>query len=189
MEATSASRIAAAQAGDERAAGELIAEFHQRIYAFLRRLAGNDADAEDLTQRTFTRVWTSLESYAGRSSVASWIHGIAHHIYLDWRRTHRPSEPQTDEWWASCPAVGPTPSELAETADLARTLYAAVDHLDPGLRDSVHLHYYQSLTLQETADALGIASSTVKYRLRQALDQLQGSLVRQPALSRRLQSL
>ena len=188
MEATSASRIAAAQAGDERAAGELVEEFQARIYAFLRRLVRTDADAEDLTQRTFAQAWTSLESFSGRSSVASWIHGIAHHLYLDWRRADRPSEPQTDEWWASCPAVDPTPAEIAESADLARALYAAVDRLDPGLRDSIHLHYYQGLTLQETADALGTASSTVKYRLRNALDQLQGILVRQPALARRLQT-
>ncbi len=96
MDATSPSLIAAAQTGDERAAGELIEDFHARIYAFLRRLAGNDADAEDLTQRTFARVWTSLNSFAGRSSVASWIHGIAHHVYIDWRRTVRRGEPQTD---------------------------------------------------------------------------------------------
>lgn len=189
MEATSLSRIAAARAGDERAAGQLIEEFHARIYAFLRRLTGNDSDAEDLTQRTFARVWTSLNSFAGRSSVASWIHGIAHHVYLDWRRADRRAEPQTDEWWAACPAAGPTPAELVESADLAHALYAAVDRLDPELRNTVHLHCYQGLTLQETADVLGTAASTVKYRLRNALDQLQAVLVRQPALARRLQTL
>jgi DNA-directed RNA polymerase specialized sigma24 family protein len=48
-----------------------------------------------------------------------------------------------------------------------------VDRLETDLRESVHLHYYQGLTLQETADAMSVATSTVKYRLRQALDQLQ----------------
>jgi RNA polymerase sigma factor (sigma-70 family) len=48
-----------------------------------------------------------------------------------------------------------------------------VDRLDPDLRESIHLHYYQGLTLQETADAMDVATSTVKYRLRQALDKLQ----------------
>ena len=52
-------------------------------------------------------------------------------------------------------------------------LYAWVDALDGDVRETVHLHYYQELTLQETADALGIATSTVKYRLRQALTELQ----------------
>ncbi len=48
-----------------------------------------------------------------------------------------------------------------------------MDALETDLRDTIHLHYYQELTLQETADALGIATSTVKYRLRQALAELQ----------------
>jgi RNA polymerase sigma factor (sigma-70 family) len=48
-----------------------------------------------------------------------------------------------------------------------------VDALDADVRATVHLHYYQDLSLRETAEALGIATSTVKYRLRQALDQLQ----------------
>ena len=39
--------------GDSAACLELIETFYARIYAFLRRLAGNDADAADLTQRTF----------------------------------------------------------------------------------------------------------------------------------------
>jgi DNA-directed RNA polymerase specialized sigma24 family protein len=42
------------------------------------------------------------------------------------------------------------------------------------------LHYYQALTLQETADAMGVATSTVKYRLRQALAELQRKLASEP---------
>ena len=48
-----------------------------------------------------------------------------------------------------------------------------MDALETDVRDTIHLHYYQELTLQETADALGIATSTVKYRLRHALAELQ----------------
>lgn len=188
MEAPLQQVVAAAQAGDEGAAGRLIAEFHARIYAFLRRLAGSEADAEDLTQRTFTRAWSSLGSYAGTASFSSWLHGIAHHVYVDWRRADRRGEPQTDAWWLSQPAPGPGPADLAASADLAREIYAAVDRLNPEVRSVVHLHYYQGLTLQETADALGTAVSTVKYRLRAALDELQAVFVRRPALQAKLQA-
>ena len=82
MQATRPFRTESPPAGDEYPVERLIEEFHSRIYAFLRRLTGNDHDAEDLTQRTFAKVCGSLGSYAGRSSVASWIHGIAHHVYL-----------------------------------------------------------------------------------------------------------
>src|SRR5438445_2530379 len=148
--------------GDRTAAVRLIELFYERIYAFLRRLSGNDADAADLTQRTFGRVWQALPTFAGRSSVASWIHSIAYHVYVDWRRADRHTEPRSNEWWAAQAAPGSTPDELAARSDLAAMLYASVDHLQPDLRDTVHLHYYQDLSLQETAEALGVAASTVK---------------------------
>jgi RNA polymerase sigma-70 factor, ECF subfamily len=69
--------------GDKTAANHLLELFYERIYAFLRRLAANDDDAADLTQRTFGRVWQALPTFAGRSTFSSWIHGIAHHVYVD----------------------------------------------------------------------------------------------------------
>ena len=174
MDAQSANQLAeAARRGDKAAATRLIELFYQRIYAFVRRLAGNDADAADLTQRTFSRVWQALPTFAGRSSFSSWIHGIAHHVYVDWRRADRRIEPRSNEWWDTRVSTGPTPDETVANTDLAAALFASVDRLEHDLRDTIHLHYYQELTLQETADALGIATSTVKYRLRQALAELQ----------------
>jgi RNA polymerase sigma-70 factor (ECF subfamily) len=171
--------VEAASRGDTAAASQLIELFYERIYAFLRRLAGNDADAADLTQRTFGRVWQALPTFAGRSSVGSWIHGIAHHVYVDWRRANHRTEPRSDEWWAACPALDVAPDESVARNDLAAALYVSVDRLDADLRDTVHLHYYQDLTLQETADAQGVATSTVKYRLRQALAELQKKLAQE----------
>ena len=166
----------AARHGDQAAATRLIEFYYERIYAFLRRLAGNDADAADLTQRTFSRVWQSLPTFASRSTFSSWIHGVAHHVYVDWRRAARRVEPRSADWWNARIAGGPTPDESTARTDLSATLFTAVDGLDHDLRDTVHLHYYQELTLQETADALGVATSTVKYRLRQALAKLQKQL-------------
>ena len=164
----------------EAAAIQLIELFYERIYAFLRRLAGNDADAADLTQRTFARVQQSLPSFAARSSIASWIHGIAYHVYVDWLRGNRRMEARSDEWWATCASPELPPDESVARTDFAARLYGCVDRLDAPLRDSVHLHYYQELTLQETADAMGVAASTIKYRLRQALDLLQKQLSEKP---------
>jgi len=177
MDAQTANQLAeAARRGDKAAAARLIELFYERIYAFLRRLAGNDADAADLTQRTFGRVWQALPTFAGRSSFSSWIHGIAHHVYVDWRRATHRIESRADEWWNERVASGPTPDKTVADADLAAMLFASVDKLERDLRETVHLHYYQELTLQETAEALGIATSTVKYRLRQALGELQKQL-------------
>src|SRR5580765_6921979 len=111
--------VETARRGDKAAATQLVEMFYERIYAFLRRLAGNDTDAADLTQKTFGRVWQSLPSFAGRSTVSSWIHGIAHHTFVDWRRSNGRSEPRPDDWWENFPAVESSPDETLARTDLA----------------------------------------------------------------------
>jgi RNA polymerase sigma-70 factor, ECF subfamily len=159
-----------AKAGDMSAASELVSAHYQRIYAYFRRLCGRDDDAADLTQKTFSKVWTALPTFEGRSSFSAWIHGIGHHVYVDWRRKGDRLDPQPDEWWETCAADGPTPFEDAEERDLAGQLHALVARLDDTGRQVVHLHYYQELSLAEIADVLDISPSTVKYRLREALN-------------------
>src|SRR6476660_9287243 len=118
-----------ARRGDTSAASDLIELFYARIYAFLRRFSGNEADAADLTQRTFSRVWQSLQTFAGRSTVSSWLHGIAYHVYVDWRRAQRSAEPRSAEWWSLRPDSGARPDEAVARADLSAAVYAFVDRL------------------------------------------------------------
>jgi RNA polymerase sigma-70 factor, ECF subfamily len=162
-----------AKAGNLSAASELVTLHYQRIFAFFWRLCGNDEDAKDLTQRTFSKLWAALPLYQGRSSFSTWIHGIGHNVYVDLRRKGNRLDPQTDEWWETCVAEGPSPAEDAAERDLAKRLHAMVARLDEDRRTVVHLHYYQGLSIKETAEVLNIATSTVKYRLRGALDELQ----------------
>ena len=161
-----------ARKGDLAAASELVAQFYQRIFAYLRRLCGNDDDAADLTQRTFSKTWASLAAYEQRSTFSTWLHGIAYHVYLDWRRKPNRAETQTEEWWQARVAQGPSPYEDAAERELAYQLYHWVDRLEEDQKQAVHLHYYQGLSLSETAEVLGVATSTIKYRLRGALDVL-----------------
>ena len=161
-----------AKAGDRQAASELVTLYYERIYSYLRRLCGNDDDAADLTQKTFCKAWSSLASYQGRSRFSTWLHGIARHVYGDWRRQKNLADVRTDEWWESCASDGPSPFEDAAERESARLLYALVEQLEEDARQTVHLHYYQGLSLAETAEVLGVATSTVKYRLREALELL-----------------
>jgi len=158
-----------AKAGSYFAASELVGLYYERIYAYLRRLCNQHEDAADLTQKTFMRLWAALPTYAARSAFSTWLHGIAHHVYLDWRRQKRPSDLQSEEWWDACAAPGGNPFDHAAERDTAHQLYALVEELGEDTRQTVHLHYYQGLTLAETAEVLEVSASTVKNRLRDAL--------------------
>jgi len=166
-----------AQNGDVAAASELVSAHYERIFGYFRRLCGNDADAADLTQKTFAKGWQSLGAYRSRSSFSTWLHSIAHHTYVDWRRKRKPDQAQPDEWWELLPADSPQPDEDAAVRETARELYRRVDQLDDDKKQVIHLHYYQHLSISETAEALGIATSTVKYRMREALDFLRANTV------------
>jgi RNA polymerase sigma-70 factor (ECF subfamily) len=156
--------------GDPMAATELLKRHYQAIFAYLRRLCGGDEDAADLTQRAFAKAWSSLATFRGQAAFSSWLHGIARHVYLDWLRQRDGSVPRSDEWWEARASAEPDPASTAEDRDLQVQLYRWVDQLDDQKKQTVHLHYYQGLSLEDTAGALGIATSTVKYRLREALE-------------------
>jgi RNA polymerase sigma factor (sigma-70 family) len=169
-----------ARQGEMAAASELITLFYEKIFVWLRRLSGNDADAEDLTQKTFWKAWQSIDSYEGRCSFSTWIHRVAYHIYVDWRRQQGRLSYPSDAWWETCESSGPSPLQDAMDRDLARILYAAVEQIDEAFRPVIYLHYYEGLSLRETAEVLDVAPSTVKYRLREALRNLK-LLIKEPS--------
>ena len=158
--------------GESEAAASLVREYYKLVFAYLRRLTGNEADAADLCQVTFLKVWQSISRFRGESSVSAWMHRIAYCSFVDWLRQSHPAKEQTDSWWEGVPAQGANPFEAAADVEAARRVYAAVDNLTEDERQIIHLHYYQGLSLAETAEVLALPGSTLKYRLRGALHEL-----------------
>jgi RNA polymerase sigma-70 factor (ECF subfamily) len=162
---------------DKIAASELLQIYYKDIYAYLRRLCGSNQDAEDLTQQTFLKVWSSLDGFAARSKFSTWLYRIAYNTLIDWQRTHTTrSQSRRDEWWAECIDENPGPFANVAERQQARDLYKAVEQLDEDKKHVIHLHYYQGLSIRETAKVLGIATSTVKYRLREVFKILRPKL-------------
>lgn len=115
-------------------------------------------------------MWSSLDGFASRSKFSTWLYRIAHNAYVDFKRKNAGNNLDcSDQWWAECIDENPGPLADATERQLARRLYETVDKLDEDKRDVVHLHYYQGLSIRETAKVMGIAKSTVKYRLREVL--------------------
>ena len=157
-----------AKKADKEAACELLRIHYTDVYSYLRRLCGSQADAEDLTQQTFLKVWSSLDSFAGRSRFSTWLYRIAYNTYIDFQRGNAGNNrDRSDQWWAECIDQNHGPFVNVAERQWARRLYDAVDQFDDDKRNVVHLHYYQGLSIRETAKVLKIATSTVKYRLRE----------------------
>jgi len=166
-----------AKKADKNAASELLKIYYEDIYSYLRRLCGGRHDAEDLTQQTFLKVWSSLDSFKGYSRFSTWLHRIAYNTYIDWqRRNVHGTQGCPDQWWKECVDTNPGPFVNVAERQTAQRLYEAVDQLDEDRKQVIHLHYYQGLSLKETARVLEIATSTVKYRLREVFKILKQKL-------------
>jgi RNA polymerase sigma-70 factor (ECF subfamily) len=157
-----------AQHADKEAASELLQIFYADIYAYLRRLCSSQTDAEDLTQQTFLKVWSSLHGFKGHSKFSTWLYRIAYNTYIDWQRNNNTDiQSHSEQWLQEYIDENPGPFANATKRQQARYLYKAVEQLDEDKKHVVHLHYYQGLSIRETAKVLNVATSTVKYRLRE----------------------
>jgi RNA polymerase sigma-70 factor (ECF subfamily) len=72
-----AALLTAVRSGSELAFNTLVDRHQQAVRTFLRRLLGNDADADDMAQETFLAAWTHARSFRGEASVRGWLCGIA----------------------------------------------------------------------------------------------------------------
>ena len=127
-------------------------------YAYL----GDSALAEDAVQETFLKAWKGFDSFRGASQEKTWLMRIAINTCKDVRRSayfrHIDRKTSLDEL-----PEGTYPFAMQDD-----TLTRAIMALPPRLKEAVLLCWYQELTAEETAQALGISRSTVYSRLEKA---------------------
>jgi RNA polymerase sigma-70 factor (ECF subfamily) len=157
--------------GRSEAYAELVHGHYQSVYRFLLRMIRDVHRAEDLTQETFTTAWERIDTFNGRSTLATWLHRIAYTKFIDGQRTERRDATIRDRQSSSSVAAN-DPFETAMAVDEASRLHRALDQLDSGERAVLVLHYLQGLSYREMAAVLDEPAGTVKWRTREALNVL-----------------
>jgi RNA polymerase sigma-70 factor, ECF subfamily len=164
-------------AGDRDACVTLVANHHAPIYRLLARLCRDAHLAEDLTQETFAAAWANIGSFAGTSSLATWLHRIAYRKFLDSRRQGaRAVAVDFDQAFSEVRAIGGDPLAAVIADEESHRLHQALDRLPPLERDVLVLHYLQGLSYREVAQVLDEPVGTVKWRTSRALDELKNLL-------------
>jgi RNA polymerase sigma-70 factor (ECF subfamily) len=138
---------------------------HQvKVYRFVLRIVRDAALAEDTVSETFIDAWQHAGRYAGRSSVSSWLLGIARHRALDTVR-RRPTESLESD--AAQNAVDPArdPEAALGEKDTGAVVREALAALSPEHAEIIDLVYYQEKSIREIAEILGIPENTVKTRM------------------------
>jgi RNA polymerase sigma-70 factor (ECF subfamily) len=123
--------------------------------------------AEEVLQDTLLAVWRSADAYAGRSSVRTWLFGIARRQAHNRLRARSPEQVPLDRvaGWAD-PAPGP--AELALAAAHREVIVEALDQLALQHRAVLALAFAARITHREIAEILGVPVGTVKSRLHHA---------------------
>jgi RNA polymerase sigma-70 factor, ECF subfamily len=163
--------IEAARRGDRDAQSRLLRELADPWFRFCLGLLGDPDDARDATQETALRVLRDLAKFRGQSSLSTWSMGIAINVTREMRRKRRPagSYDEEQEPMATTMSIAGSPDEAAvgvETSDLLRS---TINDLPERQREAVLLRYFEELSLEQTADAMGCAVGTVKATVHQAL--------------------
>jgi RNA polymerase sigma-70 factor, ECF subfamily len=163
------------RSGRSEAYAELVNGHYQSVYRFLLHMIRDLHCAEDLTQETFTTAWERIDTFKGRSTLATWLHRIAYTKFIDGQRTQRRDATIRDRHSSSSVAAN-DPFETAMAVDEARRLHRALDQLDSGERAVLVLHYLQGLSYREMAAVLDEPTGTVKWRTSEALNVLRTML-------------
>jgi len=153
--------IRRAQQGDAAAIRELYQKYGPRVHAVVRRLAGEDALAEDWAQEAWVRAFRALPNFRGESRFSTWLYRIAVNSALHgrrWRERRVSREAPLPE--------GPfEPGGRSDPVALRLSLQRALDALPDGMRQIIVLHDVEGFTHDEIGAQLGIAAGTSKSQL------------------------
>ncbi len=164
--------------GDHAAWESLVRREQRRVYGLCYRFTGSAADAEDLTQEVFLKVYRNLQSFDPvRASFGVWLTALTRNLLVDhYRRSRLERSSESLDEPLGHDAEGQTRAERLPDPragqeqhvaglELRARVQAALARVTPELREAVILRDLQDLDYREIADVLGIPQGTVKSRI------------------------
>jgi RNA polymerase sigma-70 factor (ECF subfamily) len=157
--------------GQDTAWEDLVKLHTRRVYSICYRFTNSDAEAQDLTQDVFLRVFKNLKSFrAGEGLFVVWLTRLTRNLLIDhYRRTRM--ERATESIEDQVKVLEETTAMLARTdgmlagREASEVLQAGLQKLSPELRETVILRDLEELEYREIAQVLNVPEGTVKSRL------------------------
>ena len=176
--------VALAQKGDMSAFDELVIRHRGKIYAMIRNMVKNDADAWDLSQDVFIKAWQALPRFEARSRFSTWLYRISHNAVYDWSRKRKLESAgelndeifdreKIDSSARTAPSFVEAPDDALSHTELRGKIEAALSKLSADHREVVILKDVQGLSYKEIADVMDCTLGTVMSRLFYARQKLQ----------------
>lgn len=165
-----------------------VRRYHRQAYNIAYRMAGNHADAEDITQEAFIRAYRFFDRYNRSMPFENWLYRIISNVFVDEIR-RRPKaklqsldqalNPQgsTGEVTLEIPDNSSNPEAVTMEATLEEPLQRALDSLPRDFRHAVVLADIEGLSYEEIAEAMGCSLGTVRSRLHRGRKLMRNRLI------------
>lgn len=164
-------------AGDERALATVVERFGSLVRGVARKVLGDEAAAEDVTQDVFVWLWERPDRFdPDRGSLRSFLAVITRRRAIDWIRRHDADRRRADRAARETPLVHDDPADAVGSRHDAARVRAAVAALPDDQREAVVLAFFGGRSYREVARTLNIPEGTAKSRLRLALAKLSAAL-------------
>ena len=173
--------VRAAASGEREAFETLVRQHTGRVYNIALRVCGNPADAEDVAQEVFLKLYRSLDRFEGESAFSTFLYRVTTNAALDLlrQRKRREAEPLETEESAALPAgSGDLPEEELTRRELRRAVRRGMEKLPAGQRAALALRELEGLSYAEIANVLGLSEGTVKSRIARGRERLRVLLER-----------
>jgi RNA polymerase sigma-70 factor (ECF subfamily) len=170
--------------GDRTAFSGIYQQTVAQIFAIARAMLNSKEDAEEVVCDVYVNLWQRAASYdAARGSVMAWLAVMTRNRAVDRLRQRRSMlslDAKGNPELASLQVEGPGPEEILTTFQTGSVVRRALAALPPERRELLGLAFFQGLSHQEIAAAVGLPLGTVKSHVRRALASLQAALADKP---------
>jgi RNA polymerase sigma-70 factor (ECF subfamily) len=188
LNAQEAAFVSRLQANEDAAYDELVRSYSGPIYHVAYRMLGDSAEASDVVQEIFLKVFRHISGFKGEAALKTWIFRIAFSEILNrlrsWKRRYKHATVSLDEDGNGKTATdiavntGPTPEEVLQTKEREAAIQHALRRLSHDHRSIIVLRDIEGFSYNDIADVLGISVGTVKSRLARARGDLKQALMR-----------
>jgi RNA polymerase sigma-70 factor (ECF subfamily) len=178
--------ISSLQAGDEIAYEQLIERFQSPVYNLAYRLLNDQADASDVAQEVFLKIFRNVGSFRGDSSLRTWVYRIAvneSHNRRRWLFRHRRGETGIEDNFEDSESrekplmdSGETPFDFTVNREAQVLLEDALAAINPVFRAAMVLREIEDMSYEEIADILQVSIGTVKSRIVRGREALRRNL-------------
>ncbi len=169
---------------------EYVRRYYRQAYNIAYRMAGNHADAEDITQEAFIRAFRFFDRYNRSLPFENWLYRIIANVFVDEIRKRPKAKLQSldqpvnarntaCEMRIEIPDVSTNPEQLSLETAIDEPLQRALNALPPDFKQAVILADIEGMSYEEIAEAMGCSLGTVRSRLHRGRKLMRNKLTSQ----------